>query len=156
MSEGVIIRHGTPADLREVMEIAEQSDTAAHWRVPDYNGIFVTPRTLLVAETESGIVGFAITHNIAGEWELENIAVEAVYQRRGLGGQLITAVIKEAKNSNAKFIFLEVRESNSAAKRLYQRCGFQQYGRRKSYYSDPPEDAVLYRFLCNPEMLENC
>jgi len=156
MSDGITIRHGTSADLPQIMAIAEQSETAAHWHVPDYNGIFVTPRTLLVAESESRIVGFAIAHNIAGEWELESIAVEAFYQQRGIGSRLITAVIEEAKKSNAKFIFLEVRETNLAAKLLYERRGFQQYGRRKAYYSDPPEDAILYLFLCNPEALENC
>jgi ribosomal-protein-alanine N-acetyltransferase len=52
-------------------------------------------------------------------------------------------------------IFLEVRESNLAAQKLYQSCGFEQYSRRKAYYSDPAEDALLYRFLCTPETREN-
>ena len=151
-----IVRHRVPADLPQIIEIANASRTAAHWRPVDYEQTFQTKRILLVTEADGEIVGFIVAHDIAGEWELENIVVTPAHQRRGIAKQLVQALIREAKIRNGKFIFLEVRESNTAAKRLYERCGFQQYGRRSGYYSDPQEDAVLYRFLCTPESLEKC
>jgi len=155
MSEAVTIRRGVPGDLEQVIAIAQQSEMAAQWQAADYRAIFVTDRLLLVAERGSRIAGFQVVHNIAGEWELENIAVTREQQRQGIGAALLRALVGAAE-SNAKFIFLEVRESNEVAKRVYERCGFQQYGRRSAYYSNPTEDAVLYRFLCNPETREKC
>ncbi|HVZ19058.1 MAG TPA: ribosomal protein S18-alanine N-acetyltransferase [Terriglobales bacterium] len=153
MNDGIIIRRGIPADLPEVIVLAE---TAAYWRPEEYEKIFTSLRTLLVAEYNGAILGFVIAHNILGEWELENIAVAPAHRRQGLGQQLVTALIREAEHTQAKAILLEVRESNTAAIILYERCGFQQYGRRKTYYSSPSEDGLLYRFLCNPATLENC
>ena len=150
------VRQGTPADLPQIIALANASQTAARWRTADYTQIFQTKRTLLIAEHGAGTVGFLVAHDIAGEWELENIVVVPAHRRRGVAKQLVQALIHEAKIRNGKFIFLEVRESNFAANRLYERCGFQQYGRRSGYYSDPPEDAILYRFLCTTESLENC
>jgi ribosomal-protein-alanine N-acetyltransferase len=152
MSDDITIRRGTPADLPEIIVMA---DTAAHWQPEEYKKIFNSPRTLLVATRGDALLGFVVSHNIVGEWELENIAVAPGHRQRGVGGQLISALICEAKHDGAKQIFLEVRESNIAAKLLYERCGFQQYGRRKNYYSNPSEDGLLYRFLCNPATLEN-
>jgi len=156
MSQRETVRRGTSADIPTVMEIGKQSTTAPRWQLTDYDMIFRTERTLLVAESEGRIVGFVIGHNLAGEWELENLVVGSEFRRRGIGERLVWELILEAKRSKAEFIFLEARESNSSARKLYERCGFQQNGRRKDYYSNPPEDAVLYRFLCNPKSLENC
>ena len=148
------VRRGTPADIQAITEIGMDSTTSARWQAADYGSIFVAERELLIAECEGKVVGFAIANDIAGEWELENIAVSREFRNRGIGQRLVWQLILEAKKSNAKFIFLEVREGNSVAKHLYERCGFQQCGRRKGYYSDPAEDAVLYRFLCSSETCE--
>lgn len=153
---GITIRGGTAADLERVMEIAAQSDTAGHWRREDYENIFSSSRTLLVAEEGNRIVGFLIAHDIAGEWELENIAVAGESRRRGIGRELLESLLRAARSNATQCVLLEVRESNIAARKLYERRGFQQYGRRKSYYVNPSEDAVLYRFLCSPAALENC
>ncbi len=152
---GIAIRPGTPADLDQVMAISSQSYTAAHWRPTDYQQIFSSSRILLVAEDANQIIGFLIAHNIAGDCELENIAVSSDHRQRGIGQQLVSALFCAIRSNATKSIFLEVRESNSAARKLYERCGFHQYGSRKSYYSNPSEDAVLYRFLCTPATLEN-
>jgi len=155
MSDQVTIRRGVTADVNAVTVIGQASPTAPRWQLSDYNQIIPTKRTLLVAECDDKIVGFIIGRDIMGEWELENVVVGDDFRHRGTGKRLVVEFVLEAKTRNAKFIFLEVRESNVAAKRLYERCGFQQYGRRKQYYSNPPEDAVLYRFLGTPAALEN-
>jgi ribosomal-protein-alanine N-acetyltransferase len=85
----------------------------------------------------------------SGECELENIAVAPGLRRKGAGTQLIQSLIAAARERGAHSIFLEVRESNNAARALYEKCGFANTGRRPRYYSSPEEeeeeeDAVLY------------
>jgi len=67
-------------------------------------------------------------------------------RRQGLGRRLLHALLAGARETNSHSVFLEVRESNGAARSLYEKAGFAQTGRRKAYYKDPAEDALLYRF----------
>jgi [ribosomal protein S18]-alanine N-acetyltransferase len=86
-----------------------------------------------------------VARHLAPEWELENIVVAPSARRQGLGNRLLNALLAAARETHSASVFLEVRESNSAARTLYEKAGFKQTGRRKSYYTDPLEDAVLYR-----------
>ena len=156
MNDDIVIRLGRPADLPGVIVMAGNSRSAAHWRPEQYQAALESGRLLLVAEENVTVLGFLVAHDIAGEWELENIVVAPAHQRLGIAKQLVQALVHEAEILNGKFIFLEVRESNIAAKHLYESCGFQQYGSRSGYYSNPSEDAALYRLLCNPKSLEKC
>ena len=107
--------------------------------------------SLLIPATESGdgpssgVVGFLIARHLAPEWELENIVVAHIARRKGLGKLLLNALLSAARETNSDSVFLEVRESNAAARTLYEKAGFEQTGRRKTYYTNPTEDAVLYR-----------
>jgi [ribosomal protein S18]-alanine N-acetyltransferase len=92
------------------------------------------------------VQGFLVARHVASEWELENIVVAPLARRKGLGQQLLDALLVAARETNSSSVFLEVRESNAAARCLYEKAAFEQTGRRKSYYTDPVEDAVLYRF----------
>jgi ribosomal-protein-alanine N-acetyltransferase len=152
------IRRASHADIPAMVTIANQNPSAAHWAEADYAQALenvAALRIVLVAQAEGNVVGFLVARLIDREWELENIAVTPQRQRKGIGQALMRVLIEVARHNEAEAIFLEVRESNSFARTLYERCGFQQSGVRKGYYSTPPEDAVLYRFLCNPELLEN-
>ena len=62
----------------------------------------------------------------------------------GIGKQLMNTLLVQARQTNSDAILLEVRESNAAARRLYEELGFRETGRRKAYYTNPREDAVLY------------
>jgi ribosomal-protein-alanine N-acetyltransferase len=156
MSDGLIIRRGTSSDTGAIAGIGLATATAPRWQVSDYSQIVLTGRTLLVAEAEGEVAGFLIARDIAGEWELENIVVADAHRRRGIGKRLLWELVIEARRCNANVIFLEVRESNFSARKLYERCGFQQNGRRTAYYSNPQEDALLYCFWCSSETRENC
>lgn len=150
------IRRGTEADVASVHALSRSSPMAPRWELIDFAMIFRTPRVFLIAEWEGKLAGFIVGHDISGEWELENVVVADEFRSRGLGQRLVWELILQAKRNKAEAIFLEVRESNAVARHLYERCGFQQYGCRKAYYSNPPEDAILYRFLCNRAALEIC
>ena len=99
---------------------------------------------VLVAEDQS-VVGFLIAHDIAGEWEIENVLVAREFQRRGLASELLRTFLDIVLPGGTDSIFLEVRESNQAARSLYEKSGFIQTGRRSRYYRDPTEDAILYK-----------
>jgi ribosomal-protein-alanine N-acetyltransferase len=99
----------------------------------------------LVIEDESGIQGFLVGQAHADESELQSIAVRSAGHRRGFGSQLLTKFLEHAREGGAKSVYLEVRESNQAARDFYEKWLFQESGRRKDYYTGPTEDAVLYR-----------
>jgi len=89
-------------------------------------------------------VGFLVAQCGGLEWELENIAVLPGFRRRGAGAALLSALLEEAGTRHAERILLEVRASNQSAIRLYGQAGFQLLARRRGYYQNPTEDALLF------------
>jgi ribosomal-protein-alanine N-acetyltransferase len=71
--------------------------------------------------------------------------VHPTYRRKGIGGKLLAYALEEARRRAAKTVFLEVRESNGAAKALYEAAGFSVLAIRKGYYAMPKEDAIVMR-----------
>jgi [ribosomal protein S18]-alanine N-acetyltransferase len=142
------IREACPADVLAIMELERQSAMAAHWREADYVRIFTEgspSRLALVAEEDEALLGFLVASHVGPEWEIENVAVAAQVTRRGLGSRLIREFLTLAEERGVESVFLEVRESNRAARALYETLKFVETGRRKNYYSGPLEDAVVYR-----------
>jgi ribosomal-protein-alanine N-acetyltransferase len=89
------------------------------------------------------IIGFAGLWMLAGEAHITNIAVRAKHRRRGTGEALLIGIIELAVKLEAHLITLEVRASNQEAQKLYAKYGFVRVGRRRGYYTDNREDAVL-------------
>ena len=141
----VSIRAATPADLPAILAIEQATPTAAHWTAEQYQRR-LEDGCLLVAEREGKLCGFLCARIAAGEWEIENVAVENASRRSGIGESLIRTLMQKWQESPGNSILLEVRESNAAARALYLKCGLAEVGRRRSYYRDPVEDAILYDF----------
>ena len=89
------------------------------------------------------ILGFMGVWFMVDEAHVSSIAVRVSHRRRGIGEHLVLAGLDLAIDRNAEFMTLEVRASNLAALALYGKCGFVEVGRRKEYYSDNKEEAVL-------------
>jgi ribosomal-protein-alanine N-acetyltransferase len=148
----VLIRRATPDDVPSIRELERQTETAAHWAEREYDALFAAdapPRLALVAVSEAesnGVVGFVIARCATPEWEIENVAVAREKRRRGIGIRIIMALLHEAQVAGATSVLLEARESNLAARRLYEKLGFSRQGRRNSYYKNPDEDGVLLSF----------
>ncbi|MBQ8401419.1 MAG: ribosomal protein S18-alanine N-acetyltransferase [Clostridia bacterium] len=98
-------------------------------------------------------VGFGCILLVAGEGELVDIAVSPAYRKLGLGQMLMTGLLTEAGKRKAEQIFLEVRQSNTPARGLYEKNGFRAIGLRKKYYKDPVEDAVLMQCTLDPNAI---
>ncbi|MGT2636322.1 ribosomal protein S18-alanine N-acetyltransferase [Streptococcus ratti] len=92
------------------------------------------------AYDDKEIVGFLSIQHLVGEIELTNLAVKKAYQGQGLGSQLLEMLTRDELP-----IFLEVRASNQTAQALYQKFGFQIVAKRKDYYHNPKEDAILMK-----------
>jgi ribosomal-protein-alanine N-acetyltransferase len=141
------IRPAKPADIPAMMRLVRHSATAAHWSSEQYERVFGgdSPRREAWVIEENVLQGFLVAHEVAGEWEIENIAVAGPARRRGLGTRLLGEFLRRAQSEGATAIFLEVRESNHAARSLYEKWAFAESGRRPGYYTQPEEDAIVYR-----------
>jgi [ribosomal protein S18]-alanine N-acetyltransferase len=152
--ENISIRLALAADIPALCNLAESTPHAAHWPAEKYHEIFTpaAPRRLsLVIEEAQGkttvIQGFLIALCASPDWELENIAIERSHQQLGLGSRLLAEFLEMAHKAGAASVLLEVRESNLAARRFYEKSGFVQTGLRPNYYQQPFENAALYSFL---------
>lgn len=97
--------------------------------------------------------GFAMARVIADEAEILTVAVDPKTRRRGIGRQLMSDLIAEAAERGAASLFLEVAETNTAARALYDTLGFRQTGRRKGYFHHPDgtkTDAIVLSRLATP------
>ncbi|HEY8411313.1 MAG TPA: ribosomal protein S18-alanine N-acetyltransferase [Pyrinomonadaceae bacterium] len=149
-NEVAIVRM-TEHDLLEVVEIEELSGLSRWGWAAYYAELQGGNRELmLVAKPLNApplanhqIAGYIVARETAGELHINNVAVREQYRRRGYGALLLGRVLDEARKKRAIAAFLEVRNGNSAAQALYQKCGFKAIAKRPNYYSDPLEDAVV-------------
>jgi [ribosomal protein S18]-alanine N-acetyltransferase len=144
------IRRAQLEDLAGVLRIESAVPEAPHWSESVYRGILLQEpgeitlnRALFVAADNERTVGFAVASVVAGQAELESIAVDPARRRLGVGRALSGAVMLWARGAGALEMLLEVRSANAEARALYDRLGFKETGLRRGYYSGPPDDAVL-------------
>lgn len=97
----------------------------------------------LVAELDGVPAGYAGMHRVWDECYVDDVAVFPDRRRKGVGRALMEALIAEARGKNAAFLTLEVRDSNAPARELYRSLGFREAGRRRNFYRNPAEDALI-------------
>ena len=147
----MLIRAAVPEDIPQIMKLARQSETAAHWSEHEYSALFAPEaprRMVLVAAPEERpkvVIGFLISLCASEDWEIENVVVDPSSRRQGVGSLLLCELLNRARQQGAESLLLEVRESNIAARELYKKMGFSEEGRRPRYYREPEEDALLLR-----------
>ncbi|MGH7753296.1 MAG: ribosomal protein S18-alanine N-acetyltransferase [Gemmatimonadales bacterium] len=100
---------------------------------------------LVAAGGSSEVAGYVLARRVGEEAEILNLGVIPAERRRGVGRGLVNAALAELEAAGAREVFLEVRESNVAALRLYQASGFRVVGRRPGYYRRPVEEALILR-----------
>ena len=128
------IRRAEPNDLRAIRAIQATAPEASQGS-PGNDECWV-------AILDGRVVGFLVTRGTGpGEKEILNLAVDQTFRRRGVA----TALLKKELANGPAARFLEVRESNLSAIRLYRGMGFRPVGVRKNYYNNPPEAAIVMR-----------
>jgi ribosomal-protein-alanine acetyltransferase len=133
----VEIRRGAERDVEEVARIQKASPDASAWNVSNYLAY-----DFRVAVAGSRVAGFLVArHATDTEHEVLNLAVAPEWRRRRIASRLLASLISDSPGG----IFLEVRESNRAARNLYARIGFEQIAVRPQYYSNPPEAGIVMR-----------
>ena len=98
------------------------------------------------ARSDAGeVLGYVVAWFVVDEGEIANLAVAPSGWGQGIGRALLDAALAEAQRRAVEAVYLEVRDSNSRARALYQSRGFEEVGRRRGYYRRPVEDAIVLR-----------
>src|SRR5919204_3412655 len=138
----------TPQQIDEVLSIEEASFTNPWTRemyLADLANRGVSS-CFLAQDADGRVVGFCSVWQVADEMHINNLAVRPEFRRMGVATALLNHALGEAARLGARRATLEVRRSNDAARRLYERFGFVVAGIRRGYYTKPVEDAlVLWR-----------
>ncbi|MEO8335694.1 MAG: ribosomal protein S18-alanine N-acetyltransferase [bacterium] len=151
----LVIRPAEHYDIPEVLRI-ERDSFADPWSADSFlTSLELDRMRFLVAEergegdssrTGNGmLVGYVIALVLGEEAEIANLAVSSDARGRGVGGLLLDRVTDELVQRGVWSVYLEVRESNTAARALYKSRAFRQVGRRRGYYRHPAEDALLLK-----------
>lgn len=144
-----LLRPATEADLTQVVEI-ERECFADPWTEESFRRLLGGHSAIFQVvgyPPHFKVAGYVIAFAVGEDAELLNIAVHQHHRGKGLAGQMLDAVLIQLGSHGVKNAFLEVRESNGAARALYASRGFSEIGRRRNYYRRPVEDALVMRRL---------
>lgn len=161
-SKRLHIRRATRADLAAMLRI-EQASFSDPWTVESLATALSLERMhVLVAESEaesgtaeSGdgaarLLGYVVALVVGPDAEIADLAVAPESRRQGVGRALLKKALHELADGGVRALYLEVRESNRAARTLYDAHGFGCVGRRRAYYRQPVEDALVLRREIGP------
>ncbi|MGE4282144.1 MAG: ribosomal protein S18-alanine N-acetyltransferase [Clostridia bacterium] len=131
-------------DIDSVMEIEHLSFSIPWTRYSFEQEITNNKHALyVIAKYDEMIVGYGGMWKVFEEGHITNIAVHPEFRRMQVASSILEALVVVARAKEIESLMLEVRESNTAAQRLYEKYGFQVVGKRKGYYADNHEDALL-------------
>ena len=133
---------------REVPQVAELEKLcfAMPWSEKSVAGELDNPLALwLVAMEGDRLAGYVGSQTVMDETDMMNLAVAPQFRRQGVGEALVNALVASLTDFGSRCLTLEVRDSNEAARALYGKLGFTEIGRRRGYYRDPREDALILR-----------
>jgi len=147
VSVPIIVIRPTSADDVPAMASIEALAFSDPWPALSFRELLVHPfsRMATAVDESGGIVGYCIMLRAVDEAEIANIATAPGMRRRGVGARLLDDAIAAGSEAGVIVMFLEVRESNIAARALYTSRGFVAVGRRRGYYRHPVEDALVLR-----------
>ena len=142
----IVVRRASAGDIDAVHAIEREAFTDP-WPRSSFLEALESPHLYfsVVVTADGHLVGYLLGWFAAGDGEIANIAVASGARGRGIGGRLLDDAILAAQAAGAVTIHLEVRESNAAAQALYASRRFTSVGRRRGYYREPPEDAIVLR-----------
>lgn len=145
------VRHAIGTDL-ELVGAIERASFSDPWSVESLAAALALPHARFFVAVDEAVrggaaplVGYVVALLYGDEGEIADLAVAPAARRRGIGGVLLDRVVATAMESGVGALYLEVRESNVAARALYQSHGFDMVGRRRGYYQRPAEDALVLR-----------
>ena len=143
---GIRVRPAEERDLARIHAI-EQASFADPWALEGFRDTLARARARVEVAVgqDDQVLGYAVAWFVSDESEIANLAVAPEARRRRIGLLLLDRILEAAAAFGAGTVFLEVRQSNLAAQRLYATRGFETAGRRRQYYRKPVEDALIMR-----------
>jgi ribosomal-protein-alanine N-acetyltransferase len=136
----VMIRRLTLEDLETVVAM-EAANRPAPWTEGVFRDELAAENRIYLAADEDGVVGWGGLMLVGDEAHVTNLLVDQEWRRRGIGLELMLALIEAAVSEGARHLTLEVRSKNEEARRLYARLGLAPVGVRRGYYGD--DDALI-------------
>ncbi|HEV8411499.1 MAG TPA: ribosomal protein S18-alanine N-acetyltransferase [Gemmatimonadaceae bacterium] len=143
---GVFVRSAMEADLSAI-HVIECASFGDPWTLEGFRDLVDHPRAKMevAVDADGEVLGYAVAWYVADESEIANIAVAPAARHRGVGSLLLDRILRAAAEFGAHSVFLEVRESNEEARKLYEARQFEVAGKRTKYYQKPEEDALIMR-----------
>ena len=141
----VFVREMNWRDVPEVLKIERISFSTPWSELAFLKEIYNPYSVTKVALLDGEVAGYICAGYLLDEGHILNLAVHPDLRRRNIATAVVEKVINELRMKGCRFLFLEVRVSNSSAIQFYERFGFQSVGYRKNYYMQPTEDAVLMK-----------
>ncbi len=145
--DDVVFRGWKESDLPALAELEvlcnPQPWSLAQWQSAHRSEGYTNPNQAWLLFVQNQAIGYACVQIIGDEGELQLLGIHPQSRGMGLGKSLLEHVLREVKAREVSRVFLEVRASNTVARRLYAQAGFRESGLRKAYYASPVEDAVL-------------
>jgi ribosomal-protein-alanine N-acetyltransferase len=159
-SDTLTIRRCVPTDIEQIATI-ERASFSDPWSFETFSAALALRHLRFLVAEEAGrgpgpggagprLVGYVVALVMADEGEIADVAVAPAARRRGIARALLERMRAEVMEAGVRALYLEVRESNAAARALYDSLGFELVGRRRGYYQHPSEDALLLRRELGP------
>ena len=145
--DGLTLRPAAEHDIAFVAAIEKRSFSDP-WPARAFRSLLHHPRVRFVVavnDRTGELLGYVVAWFIIDEAEVANLAVAAEARGRQIGSALLDFTLASAAREGVRSVYLEVRDSNAAARALYGSRGFEEVGRRRSYYRAPSEDAIMMR-----------
>ena len=150
-STTLTIRRCLPQDLERISAI-ERASFSDPWTFETFSATLALRHLRFLVAEEGGaggvaptLVGYVVALVMVDEGEVADLAVAPSARRRGIARSLLERIMAEVMEAGVRALYLVVRDSNAAARALYQALGFEPVGRRRGYYQHPTEDALLLR-----------
>ncbi len=141
----IAVREMSPDDVQSITVI-ERASYSLPWPETSFLGeIYSRLSITRVAELKGKIIGYICIRQVSNEAVLMKLTVDSAYRCRGIATMLFNNARNNLQENGCRFLYLEVRESNIAARKMYEKLNFTIIGTRKDYYVDPRENSLVMR-----------
>ncbi|MBI5830945.1 MAG: ribosomal protein S18-alanine N-acetyltransferase [Armatimonadetes bacterium] len=145
LPDGFTLRPGGLDDI-DALQAIERHCFRASQSAEQYRRELTSPQChTLVVEFQGHVVGYAMANLVLDEAHVPSVGIAEPYRRVGLGRALMVRMLELVRAHGARHVYLEVRRTNRAARRLYEGLGFELLSIRRDYYWDPPDDGMVMR-----------
>lgn len=143
MSNKIIVRTAGRDDIDVLVNISQKS-VVPPWSAGNFaDAIQSNLCKVVVGESDGTVCGYIVCYHAADEGEIPQVAVAESFRRKGIASSMMEMLFDKLRDDGICRLFLEVRERNAVAIKLYERMGFLSVGVRKDFYTNPKEDAVI-------------